>query len=133
MERSDCTYGAILNKDVLLLLLLRDSATLFINMYACFLIKILHVGKSRAANMRLAMNTFLFLLPVPPSFARQPYRPRNIYLLSHIQGGRSIALCLFLFGTSALRSHSAPSSTVSLSCQVHAYILQLTPVDRQFA
>ena len=28
------------------------------------------------------------------------YRPRNIYFLPHIQGGRSIPLCLFLFGTS---------------------------------
>ena len=30
------------------------------------------------------------------------YRPRNIYFLPHIQGGRSTPLCLFLFGTSGL-------------------------------
>ena len=28
------------------------------------------------------------------------FRARNIYFLPHIQGGRSTALCLFLFGTS---------------------------------
>ena len=35
-----------------------------------------------------------------PPFRCRECRPRNIYVLSHIQGGRSTALCLFLFGTS---------------------------------
>ena len=34
------------------------------------------------------------------------YRPRNIYLLPHIQGGRSTTLCLFLFGTSEYNTTS---------------------------
>ena len=64
-----CTYNKFLQcclkgdvnrlslRTILCRITLRDSATLFINMYACFLIKILHVGKSRVANMRLALRS----------------------------------------------------------------------------
>ena len=39
--------------------------------------------------------------PLPSPQHLPPSVPRNIYLLPHIQGGRSTALCIFLFGTSA--------------------------------
>ena len=44
-------------RTILCRITLRDSAALFINLYACFLINILHVGKSRVANMRLALQS----------------------------------------------------------------------------
>ena len=55
------------------------------------------------------------------------YRPRNIYLLPHIQGGRSTALCLFLFGTSgyvitklaAVITKLAASSVCNRSLNLH--------------
>ena len=44
-------------------------------------------------------------LPMPLASLGSRYRPRNSYLLPHIQGGRSTALCLFLFGTSVYATY----------------------------
>ena len=41
-------------------------------------------------------------LPMPLASLGSRYRPCNSYLLPHIQGGRSTALCLYLFGTSVV-------------------------------
>ena len=48
-------------------------------MYACFLIKILHVGKSRVANMRLALQS----LGIKVSFLKT-YIYIYIYIYIHI-------------------------------------------------
>ena len=54
---------------------------------------IMSEGQQNSSDCSIC-NLYFKNFPDPPSGAR------NIYLLPHIQGGRSTALCLFLLGTS---------------------------------